>query len=193
MNVVKKAKITHIIASSSLLILGIVLLCLLPIPLTALRFSVGGVFLLVGVSKLFGYFSNDLYKLAFQFDLALGVLSLIVGVVFMLRRTSDYSDFAMVISIYAIVDALLKLQTAIDAKRFGMSKWLMLLIAAIVVGGAGVLTLMNVFRYPEVQARLMPVDFILVGALNIMVTAYTVRVKAKKKNVLAQYEQFMKK
>lgn len=150
-------------------------------------------FLLVGASKLFGYFSNDLYKLAFQFDLALGVLSLIVGVVFMLRRTSDYSDFAMVIGIYAIVDALLKLQTAIDAKRFGMSKWLMLLIAAVVVGGAGVLTLMNVIRYPEVQARLMPADFILVGALNIMVTAYTVRVKAKKKNVLAQYEQFMKK
>ena len=52
---------------------------------------------------------------------------------------------------------------------------------------------MNVIRYPEVQARLMPADFILVGALNIMVTAYTVRVKAKKKNVLAQYEQFMKK
>ena len=193
MNVVKKAKITHIIASSSLLVLGIVLLCLFPIPLTALRFSVGGVFLLVGASKLFGYFSNDLYKLAFQFDLALGVLSLIVGVVFMLRRTSDYSDFAMVIGIYAIVDALLKLQTAFDAKRFGMSKWLMLLIAAVVVGGAGVLTLMNVIRYPEVQARLMPADFILVGALNIMVTAYTVRVKAKKKNVLAQYEQFMKK
>ena len=91
------------------------------------------------------------------------------------------------------MDALLKLQTAIDAKRFGMSKWLMLLIAAVVVGGAGVLTLMNVIRYPEVQARLMPADFILVGALNIMVTAYTVRVKAKKKNVLAQYEQFMKK
>lgn len=40
---------------------------------------IGAVSLFYGVSKILGYFSHDLYNLAFQFDLALGVFTLIFG------------------------------------------------------------------------------------------------------------------
>ena len=39
-----------------------------------------GVFLIIyGVTKLSGYFAKDLFQLAFQFDLALGIVSIVLG------------------------------------------------------------------------------------------------------------------
>ncbi len=41
-----------------------------------------GVFLIVyGVTKLSGYFAKDLFQLAFQFDLALGIVSIVLGII----------------------------------------------------------------------------------------------------------------
>ena len=41
--------------------------------------AMGVVAILAGAVRLAGYFSNDLYRLAFQFDLAVGVLSILLG------------------------------------------------------------------------------------------------------------------
>ncbi|MFZ2934882.1 MAG: DUF308 domain-containing protein, partial [Agathobacter rectalis] len=41
-----------------------------------------GVFLIIyGVTKLSGYFAKDLFQLAFQFDLALGIVSIVLGII----------------------------------------------------------------------------------------------------------------
>ena len=85
--------------------------------------KVYGVFLLIyGLGKLFGYFTGDLFQLAFQYDFGLGIVSLILGFVLLLRTEHIVEFLAVCIGIFMLVDAALKIQTAIDAKKFGNEK-----------------------------------------------------------------------
>ena len=192
MNIVKQAKTIHIVASAVLLLLGFFILIFRP-DLFLLRILMGGAFLLVGASKIFGYFSNDLYKLAFQFDLALGGLSALVGVVMLVRGNLQPQTASGIGALYVLAESMFKVQTALDAKKFGMRKWVSILIAAIVVGAVGVFLLLNPIEKEVAGSELtfLGVAFVLNASQNIWTTAYTVRVKAKKKRVEEQYENYL--
>lgn len=52
-----------------------------------------GVFLIIyGVTKLSGYFAKDLFQLAFQFDLALGIVSIVLGIIIIKKTRVYYRD-----------------------------------------------------------------------------------------------------
>ncbi len=192
MNVVKQAKAIYIIASAVFLVLGVALLVGKPTPLV-LRILLGCAFLLVGASKIFGFFSNDLYKLAFQFDLAMGALSGLVGVVLLVRGSLQPQTVCGIAGLYVMAESMFKIQTALDAKKFGMRKWVSIFVAAIVVGLVGVLILLNPFERMNERSMLilMGIAFVLNASQNIWITAYTVRVKAKKKHVEEKYEDYL--
>ena len=192
MNIVKQAKTIHIVASAVLLALGVFLLIIRPTMLL-LRILMGSAFLLVGASKIFGYFSNDLYKLAFQFDLAMGILSALVGIVLLVNGNLQPQTASGIAAIYVMAESMFKLQTALDARKFGMRKWVSIFVAAIVVGAVGVFLLLNPLEedVPESGLILMGIAFVLNASQNIWTTAYTVRVKAKKKHVEDRYESFL--
>lgn len=93
----------------------------------------GGILIAYGVIKIVGFFAEDLYCLAFQDDLALGILMLILGaglLVFNLR----VADFIPVgVGWLALLDSLFKVQMSRDAKSFGLRQWKVIL-------GVGILT-----------------------------------------------------
>ena len=190
-NAVRQAKAIYFVASAVMLSLGIVLWILKP-SMLLMRILMGIAFLLVGGSKIFGFFSNDLYKLAFQFDLAMGILSVLVGIVLLVRGNLGLSAAASIVGIYVMAESLFRIQTALDARKFGMKKWVLILITALLVGIVGVLILVNPFEWLGSVSLivLMGIALIVDGAENIWITAYTVRVKAKKKNVEDRYESY---
>lgn len=72
-----------------------------------------GVFLIVyGVTKLSGYFTKDLFQLAFQFDLALGIVSIVLGIIIIEKSEYIIEILSTAIGIFMLVDAALKIQTA---------------------------------------------------------------------------------
>lgn len=72
--------------------------------------TVFGIYLIVyGVVKVIGYFAKDVYQLAFQFDLALGIVAAIVGIVFVFRTSSIVQLLSTCIGIVMLVDATLKI------------------------------------------------------------------------------------
>ena len=72
-------------------------------------------------SQDYGIFAKDAYQLAFQFDLALGIVIAIVGIVFVCRTARVVQLLSTCIGIVMLVDATFKIQTSIDSKRFGIS------------------------------------------------------------------------
>ena len=85
MDLIKKAKHAYITISVIMLVLGLVLLIWPKMSLSVLCYLIGAMLIIGGVVKLVGYFSKDLYRLAFQFDLAFGILSILLGVVFIIH------------------------------------------------------------------------------------------------------------
>lgn len=180
-NILKEVKIAHLVASALLLSAGVMLIAWADIATMTVRCTVGIGLLLVGAVRMLGYFTNDLYRLAFQYDLAAGSLSVILGILILIYPNNLMAILPFGVGIYVLLDALLKLQTAFDAKVFGMKQWIGLLISSAVVGFGGVALLIAAVRWSNGGA-LVGIALALDGAENFWNTMATVRVRAKKEN-----------
>ena len=71
---IRIAKISYIILSSLFIVLGVGLIALRDLSVSLIGIAAGVMLIAFGIVKLIGYFSKDLYRLAFQFDLSLGLM-----------------------------------------------------------------------------------------------------------------------
>ena len=177
-NIVKEARVIHVVASVLLLLSGVLMLSWKDADDTLIRWLIGSIFVVMGCARILGYFANDLYRLAFQYDMALGAFCIIFGVLSVIRPDSIQNVVPYAIGIHVLFDGLLKVQTAFDAKSFGMKHWFGLLISASVLSLFGILALIGLTMWP--QHILVGIALILDGGENVWNTMGTVRVRAKK-------------
>lgn len=112
MHTLVRVKNAYIVMTICLIALGAALLFAPQLGLRTLC-VVYGVFLIVyGVTKLSGYFAKDLFQLAFQFDFALGIVSIVLGIIIIERSEYIIEILSTAIGIFMLVDAALKIQTA---------------------------------------------------------------------------------
>ncbi|CCY59193.1 uncharacterized protein BN743_00379 [Clostridium sp. CAG:632] len=182
-DIVKQAKISNLIIYSFMVAVGLAMLIFREIPTNVETIILSVLCILVGGAKILGYFSNDLYRLAFQFDLAIGLFLAIIGVLTLVVGNKDPLGTVRLFGIYIFIDGLLKLQTAFDAKKFGIARWLVILLTAILMVGVGIVGLLASYLEQISQLIVLDVALMLDGLVNIWVTAYTVRIRAKKKNL----------
>ena len=141
-NLVKLAKITNTAASFLIFLAGLMLIFLPSTEVTSLQRTVLAVlFLLTGAAKMIGYYSNDLYRLAFQFDFAIGILCALLAGLLSFLPQRVLPTLPVLLSVYVILDALLKLQIAMDARRFGMERWIAILCSSLLLGLGGLFAL----------------------------------------------------
>lgn len=174
------ARAGYLVLSALFCILGLVLIFYPAFPVTTLC-QVGGVLLILfGIVKLIGYLSKDLYRLAFQFDLAFGLFYLALGVL-LLRHAGRILRFVSVpLSLCILADALLKVQISVDARQFGIGRWWMILSAACLTGIVGFLLLfLPHAAVPHTMIHL-GVCLLLEGILNLITTLLAVQVLRKK-------------
>ena len=142
----------------------------------------GVVLILLGAVKILGYFTKDIFQLAFQFDFALGIISAILGIV-LISRTSYMVEFLSIcVGIFVLIDGALKLQTAVDAKKFGIEKWWLILIIALLVSIVGIILMVIPFAAQTMAAWIIGINLVLDGVLNICVVLSTVKTIRTKKS-----------
>jgi uncharacterized membrane protein HdeD (DUF308 family) len=186
--VVRSAKIINIISASLMAVAGVLLMTVDSMEeVLAQRILLGILFGLTGAARLFGFFSNDLYRLAFQYDFAFGILCELMTLLLVLAPERNYGVMHMLLVMYALFDALLKVQMSMDARRFGMKCWGVILGTALAVGVAGAFAAAAI--QTELIRGLVMVGFALClsGVENCWITAYTVRIRAKKKNLSERF------
>ena len=122
---------------------GLVLFFRPSLALPAVCAALGGLSVVCGAVKLLGYFSNDLSRLAFQFDLAVGILPAAAGILLILRREDAPAFLPVMVGAVSLVDSALRIQTSIDARQFGMKKWWLILAASLGGAGLGVVLLLR--------------------------------------------------
>lgn len=176
MKFVKCAKIAYIVSSVLMIALGLVLIIWPQIGLKIACYVVGAVACLFGIAKIVGYFSKDLFRLAFQFDLSLGILAILLGAVIIITPDTLGAALPYIFGIYALIDGIAKLQISIDAKRFGLKNWWILIMLSVLTCGAGILLMV----YPNAGATLililLGVSLIADGIENLCTVIYTVKV-----------------
>ena len=174
----KHIKGTYLLLDLLWLLAGLVLLIWPKFSSNLICYALGILCAIYGVVKLFGYFSKDPYKLAFQFDLALGIFLLILGAVLLFFSEALLSLLPIVVGILAVVNGVFRLQSALDAKRFGMGKWWVLLSLSLVNIVLGVILLLRPFQSAMLVIRFMGLSILLSGLQDLTTTAYTVNTKS---------------
>ena len=175
MNGIKNFKNMYSILTICLILVGAVLRIAQGIALDVVCIIFGIYMIIYGAVKIMGYFAKDAYQLAFQFDLALGIVIAIVGIVFVCRTARVVQLLSTCIGIVMLVDATFKIQTSIDSKRFGISRWWLMLILAVIVAAIGILLILMPGETTRLMVRLIGLNLCMDGILNLVIVIDTVK------------------
>lgn len=173
---VKTAKTGCILSSAALCILGIFLIINPELSVSFIGIATGILIILFGCFKIIGYFSKDLFRLAFEYDLAFGILMLVIGTVILIRPEGVMSLLCILIGMADLADGLFKIQIAMEAKPFGIKYWWVIMVMALLSIGISMVLL---FR-PEGSAKLLVILFgaslLAEGLLNLITMLTTVKI-----------------
>lgn len=169
----RTAKIGYIGISVLLCALGILLIAVPEFSVSAVGIICGAILIAFGIVRLVGYFSKDLYRLAFQYDLAFGIMMIALGVIMLWRPGSLMNFICITLGLSFLADGLFKIQIAIDSKRFGIKEWWLIFSLAIVTVVFGGLLIARPSESSHILTVLVGISMLCEGILNIstMITA----------------------
>lgn len=130
----------------------------------------GGIILIVyGIIKITGYLSDDLYCLAFQYDLGCGLFLIVAGILVLMCNMRIQQYLSRGLGFLLLLDSLMKIQMSRDAKEFGLKSWNMILIFSIIVGIFSVLIIVRPFQSENMLHIIIGCGLLMEGALNHLV------------------------
>lgn len=172
----RAAKTGYIVMSVLMAVLGGVLIVYPDALAPSLCTVMGIAAAAFGAVKIVSYFSKDLFRLAFQHDLASGILLMILGITGAARPELLLKFIGIVFGICVLTDGLLKIQVALDAKTFGVSKWWLILTAAVLTGIAGFFLMIDPVESAAVAATVLGISLLAEGALNLITVLTAVKI-----------------
>ena len=172
----KTAKIGYIVMSVLFCVLGVVLLFTPDVSALWIGRLLGIGLILFGAIKLVGYFSRDLFLLAFQYDLAFGLLLMVLGIVTLSHPGDALSFLCVMFGIPVLADGLFKIQIAMDSRQFGIRNWWLVLVLAALTCVVGVVLVFRPMTGVRALTALMGLSLLCDGVLNLSVALCTVKI-----------------
>lgn len=176
---IKIPKTLTIIISIISIAIGIAFLIFPKTSLSTLCLITGILTVIYGLAKIVGYYSDDAFCLAFQFDLALGVLALIFGIILIVRPKYIVSFFPVLMGIAILTSGLFTFQTSRESKIFGIKYWLVLSIVSVFCVGIGLVLIFNPFESAVAMTSVVGASIILSGIERLTVALLTVKKRRK--------------
>lgn len=128
-----------------------------------------------------GYFSKDLFRLAFQYDLQLGMLLIALGTAILIHSDQTMTFICVIFGISILSEGLFKASIAFDSKKFGIKLWIVILIVSVVACLFGAILIF----FPSESIRVLQVHLGLSllwdGILNFIVILSTVKIVKNQK------------
>lgn len=181
----RTAKIGYIVVSALMCVLGVFLMVKPDFSASALGVLCGVLMIVFGLVRLTGYFSKDLYRLAFQYDLVFGVLLIALGIIMLVRPGSLMNFICIALGLYILIDGLFKLQIANEARSFGVGNWWLIMTFAIVTAVCGFVLLFRPGDGSRVLMTVFGISLLAEGVLNLSTAVTAVKiVKHQKPDVI---------
>ena len=168
------AKIGYIVMSVLFCAAGILFIAAPELSVSIIGVCIGVAMILFGIVKLIGYFSKDLFRLAFQFDLEFGILMMILGVIVLFNPGNLMAFICVALGISILLDGLFKIRIAMDSKQFGIKSWWLILALAIITGVIGVFLVFDSVTGSQILSVLLGLTLLSEGALNLYTVISTV-------------------
>ena len=162
----RAAKTSYIVLSALYCVFGVLLIAVPDFSMKLLGILVGCMMIGFGA----------VYRLAFQFDLAYGILLIVLGLIVLVRPVQLVSFFCLVLGICILADGLFKIQAASDSKRFGLRPWWLILTLAIMACLAGLLLVFRPMDGARALLVLLGIAMLAEGILNLCVACSMIKI-----------------
>ena len=168
------AKIGYIVMSILFCAAGILFIALPEISTEIIGVCIGIAMISFGIVKLIGYFSKDLFRLAFQFDLEFGILMMVLGGIVLFNPKNLMVFICVALGISILLDGLFKIRIAMDSRQFGIKSWWLILLLAIGTGVIGIFLIFDSATGSKIMSVLLGLTLLAEGILNLYTVISTV-------------------
>ena len=134
----KKATIANVFVSIAFILLGLMLTFKPDVTLSIIVNVIGIIIVAFGVLKLFNYFKLKTDFAVFEYDLFFGIIGIVMGIVVMVFGREVASLFRVVIGIWIIYNAILRVQLSLYLKKVNSPAWAYTIIFAVLILICGV-------------------------------------------------------
>lgn len=134
------------------------------------------IMMLLGIIKLVGYFSKDLYRMAFQFDLEFGILLFVLGLVVLIKPNGAVNVLCIALGTAVLTDGLFKMRISFESKKFGISEWWLTFAASILAILIGLVLVFKPSNSANVIMAVLGISLIVDGLLNLCVAFTSVKI-----------------
>lgn len=168
----KKSQWTYILASVIFIILGIMLIF---DPINTGRrlvFLFGGALIAYGAFRLVSYFAKTKGEKNVSIDVIIGTVLCIGGLAVIILSGKIGDILSIILGAFLIIDGMLKIQTAINAKRSGIDSWFMVLIFSLICIAIGCVLIFVTFS-DSVMWIILGVAFLFDGVQNLVSAIYS--------------------
>lgn len=170
------AKTGYIVMSVIFCVVGVLFIALPARSAVVIGKALGVAMAAFGVVKLVGYFSRDLFRLAFQYDLEFGILLIALGILVLTRTENMMDIICIAMGIAILADGLFKIQISVDSRRFGIRNWWLILTLAVITGAVGMLLVFRPWESVQALTVLLGISLLAEGILNLCVAVTTVKI-----------------
>lgn len=177
-------KKNYIILAVFYILFGLVLLIWPAATGRVICYSLGGIAMIYGAINVITYFVKNEEDRFYRFDLVIGLISLLVGLVIIVMADAVISILPILLGIVILVDSFLRIQNAIDLMRVGYSSWWGVLILALVSVVLGVILIFNPFEAASVFIMFVGMCLIYDGIANLCTVGMVSRRLKKMKDLL---------
>lgn len=163
---IKKIFTTSMITSFVFVIIGIILFIEPQVTLNLISYIIGGIILLNGIINIVKYFTNKI-RVFYDFGLIYGILSTIIGFMFIFNPEFLASVIPLVLGIWIIINSIIKLQVSLNLK-VKSSQWFTTFIISLLNLLLGILFVFNPFSGAVVITKIIGVFLFIYSVLDIV-------------------------
>ena len=164
---------TNSMLISALLIIFSVFLIFNPVEtLNFLIIAFGVILVINGLMHIISYFSIKNDFRAFSFELVQGIVSIIIGFVFIMRTEEASMLLPLILGAWIIIESIMKFQLAFNLRDVPNSHWVMMLVFSIITAALGIVILLNPFSTTIAITTLGGVLLLLTEVINLFESGY---------------------
>lgn len=178
---VTAAKVGYIVMSAFLCLLGITFIIKPSGSARVIGIALGATMILFGVVKLIGFFSKDLFRLAFQYDLCFGIIFIILGAAIIANAQTAAGFIGSIVGVAVVSDGIFKIRIADDSRRFGIQGWWLIAVFAALSLIGGILLLIFPSVGTQVMVVLLGISLLADGLLNLVTILLAVKIARNQK------------
>ena len=131
--IMKKTGWSSLLSSIIFAILGIILIARPEGTIKAISYILGAMFMMVGIYKIIDYFKTKGKYDFFNYDLAFGIIAIIIGIVTIVYIKTIGTIFRIIIGVWIIYSAIMRLNLAFKLKTMGSRAWISSLVIALIM------------------------------------------------------------